>query len=280
MASTSSGRPGCTPGADHAIRAERPRRPLRPAVHAQDDDPAARSGRCSGAAAPSQFWALRHVVLRVAARRVAGGHRPERRRQEHAAPGPRRDHPAVRGRGRRPRPRVRAADPRRRLRQGADGSRQHPARRRVPRPRRRRHPRAPAVDHRVRRARRLHRRAAQDLLVGDARAARVRHRDLGRPGHPAARRGPRHRRRQLPGEVEGARHRDRRGGQGGRARHPRHELGDRVLQPGDPHRARRVVIEGEPAEVVELHRQHTEEARARRIAAAEAAGVDPGIVKR
>ena len=29
-----------------------------------------------------------------------------------------------------------------------------------------------------------------------------------------------------------------------------------------------VIVEGEPAEVVELHRQHTEEARARRIAAA------------
>ena len=50
----------------------------------------------------------------------------------------------------------------------------------------------------------------QDLLVGDARAPRVRHRDLGRPGHPAARRGPRDGRRQVPREVEGARHRDRR----------------------------------------------------------------------
>ena len=57
-----------------------------------------------------------------------------------------------------------------------------------------RDPRAAAVDRRVRRHRRVHRRAAQDLFVGDARAARVRHRDLGRPGHPAARRGPRHRR--------------------------------------------------------------------------------------
>ena len=35
----------------------------------------------------------------------------------------------------------------------------------------------------------VHRRAAQDLLVGDARPAWVRHRDVGRPGHPAARRG-------------------------------------------------------------------------------------------
>ena len=41
-----------------------------------------------------------------------------------------------------------------------------------------------------------------------------------------------------------------------------------------------LVLEGEPAEVVELHKRHSEEARARRIAAAEAAGVDPRIVKR
>ena len=40
-----------------------------------------------------------------------------------------------------------------------------------------------------------------------------------------------------------------------------------------------VVAEGEPAEVVELHRQHTEEARARTTEAALAAGVDPRIVK-
>jgi ABC-type polysaccharide/polyol phosphate transport system ATPase subunit len=39
-----------------------------------------------------------------------------------------------------------------------------------------------------------------------------------------------------------------------------------------------VVAEGEPAEVVELHQVHTEEARARSIAAAQAAGVDPRVV--
>jgi ABC-type polysaccharide/polyol phosphate transport system ATPase subunit len=42
----------------------------------------------------------------------------------------------------------------------------------------------------------------------------------------------------------------------------------------------RVVMEGEPADVVALHQQHTEEARARKIAAAAAAGVDPLIVGR
>ena len=39
-----------------------------------------------------------------------------------------------------------------------------------------------------------------------------------------------------------------------------------------------MVMEGEPAEVVELHQVHTEEARARSIEAAQAAGVDPRIV--
>jgi ABC-type polysaccharide/polyol phosphate transport system ATPase subunit len=41
-----------------------------------------------------------------------------------------------------------------------------------------------------------------------------------------------------------------------------------------------VVMEGEPADVVELHRAHTEEARAAKIAAAKAAGLDPTIAGR
>ena len=61
-----------------------------------------------------------------------GGHRAERRRQEHAPPGAGRDHHAVRGRGRRARPGLEAAHARRRVRPGADRSREHPARRRVP----------------------------------------------------------------------------------------------------------------------------------------------------
>ena len=40
-----------------------------------------------------------------------------------------------------------------------------------------------------------------------------------------------------------------------------------------------MVAEGEPAEVVELHQVHTEEARARSVEAAHAAGVDPRIVQ-
>ena len=39
-----------------------------------------------------------------------------------------------------------------------------------------------------------------------------------------------------------------------------------------------MVMEGEPADVVELHQVHTEEARARTAEAAEAAGMDPRIV--
>lgn len=41
-----------------------------------------------------------------------------------------------------------------------------------------------------------------------------------------------------------------------------------------------MIMEGDPAEVVALHQQHTEEARARRSAEAEAAGMDPRIVAR
>ncbi|MEP6637949.1 MAG: ABC transporter ATP-binding protein [Chloroflexota bacterium] len=40
-----------------------------------------------------------------------------------------------------------------------------------------------------------------------------------------------------------------------------------------------LIMEGEPAAVVELHHRHTEEARARTVAEAEAAGVDPRIVR-
>ena len=69
------------------------------------------------------------------------------------------------------------------------------------------------------------------------------------------------------------------GGQGGRAGHPRHELGHRVLQPGDPHRARRAVMEGEPAEVVELHRRPHRGGAGPDAEAAAAAGLDPRIVR-
>ena len=41
----------------------------------------------------------------------------------------------------------------------------------------------------------------------------------------------------------------------------------------------RIVLEGDPAEVVDTHRQHTEEAKARKAEEARARGIDPGIVK-
>ena len=78
----------------------------------------------------------------------------------------------------------------------------------------------------------VHRGAAQDLLVRHARATRLRDRDRGRSGHPPPRRGARHRRRELPGQVEGPRHRAGSRGQGRRPRDPRHGLGARVLQSG------------------------------------------------
>ena len=40
-----------------------------------------------------------------------------------------------------------------------------------------------------------------------------------------------------------------------------------------------VVMEGEPAEVVKVHEAHMEEARARRLAEAEAKRIDPRIVR-
>ncbi|HEX6867890.1 MAG TPA: ABC transporter ATP-binding protein [Candidatus Limnocylindrales bacterium] len=40
----------------------------------------------------------------------------------------------------------------------------------------------------------------------------------------------------------------------------------------------RVILEGDPAEVVALHQEHMEAARAQKVAAAEAAGMDPRIV--
>jgi ABC-type polysaccharide/polyol phosphate transport system ATPase subunit len=40
----------------------------------------------------------------------------------------------------------------------------------------------------------------------------------------------------------------------------------------------RLIVEGDPAEVVAIHQAHMEEARAAKLAAAEKAGVDPRIV--
>ena len=99
-------------------------------------------GQMLGRGVSEPFWALRHVSLRVLhgeSLAVIGPNGAGKSTLLQVLAG---HHPAVRGLGRRARARVRAADPRRRLRPRPDGSRQHPARRRVPRPRRRRDPRS------------------------------------------------------------------------------------------------------------------------------------------
>ncbi len=63
-----------------------------------------------------------------------------------------------------------------------------------------------------------------------------RHRDRGRPRHPAARRGPPDRRRGVPREEPAAHHLRADRGQGGGPGDPRHDLGHRVLHPRHPHR--------------------------------------------
>ncbi len=92
---------------------------------------------------------------------------------------------------------------------------------------------------RLRRTRGVHGPAPEELLLGDARAPRVRHRDPGRRRDPADRRGARRRRRRLPAEVlrgvlpaQARRPHDR-------VRLPRHVLGRALLQPRDADGARR-----------------------------------------
>ena len=70
---------------------------------------------------------------------------------------------------------------------------------------------------------------AQELLIGDARAARVLGRDPGRRRHPADRRGARGRRRRLPAEVLRRLQRDARQRQDDHLRHPRHGLDAALL---------------------------------------------------
>ncbi len=81
-------------------------------------------------------------------------------------------------------------------------------------------------------------------------------------------------------KSKAAGHRHRRRRQGGRPRDPRHELGHRVLQPGDPDRARpddhgrRAGRGGRAAPGADRRRPGREPPRRR-----DAAGVDPRIVK-
>ena len=101
--------------------------------------------------------------------------------------------------------------------------------------------------HGLRRAVAVRRPQAQELLVGDARAARVRGDDPGRRRHPADRRGARGRRRRLPAEVLRGVRAHPRVRRHGTARHARHGRRPAVLRPRDPARARRGHRERRPA---------------------------------
>ena len=76
---------------------------------------------------------------------------------------------------------------------------------------------------RLRRARRVRRPEAQELLLRDARAARLLGDDPGRGRHPADRRGARRRRRRLPAEVPRRLRGDEERRSHGRPGHPRHD---------------------------------------------------------
>ena len=210
-------------------------------------------------------------------RRVAGRHRSEWRRQEHAAPGPGRHHPPVGGCSRRPGPHIRTADPRRRLRRRAHRTREHPAGRRLPRPRRPGHPRDSAGGRRIRRSGAVHRRAAEDLLLRHARASGLRDSHLRRSGRPAPRRGAvtgdatfrEKSKARVIGLVEDAK--------------------AVVLVTHDMNWVReycnraillesgRLALEGSPDEVVAMHEQHTKETKERRAREAAEAGLSPAI---
>ena len=180
-------------------RRSRARRPVQPALHPQDDAPSLVRQPAPARAGRRDFWALRDVDFRLVHGESLGGHRAERRGQEHAPPGARRDHHAVGGRGRGRRPRLGAADLGAGFDQdlsGRDNIRAGRARSWASTTLMRR---IDAGHHRLRRHRPVHRRPDQDVLVGHARPARLRDRDRGRPRHPPARRGPRDRRRDRSG---------------------------------------------------------------------------------
>ena len=171
------------------------------------------------------------------ARRVLRDRRAQRLGQVDAAEVPGRD---LRRRPRRDlprRPAVRVHRARRRLQHGPAGARQRDHQRDDARAQPARG--APARGHRrrLRRARPVRRPQAQELLVRDARAARVRGDDPGRRRHPADRRGARRRRRRVPAEVLRRVRAHPRGGQDDPARHPRHGRRAPLLRPRDAARA-------------------------------------------
>ena len=145
--------------------------------------------------------ALSDVSFSDRARRVLRNHRPERKRQEHAAEDPRGHLQAGLGYRSRQRPSLAVHRARRRLQPRAERARQRPDQRHAPRPDSERDRRPVRRDHRVRGARAVRRPAAEELLVGDDAQACVLDRDPGRLRHPPARRGARGRRPGVPGEL-------------------------------------------------------------------------------
>ena len=221
---TATAPPRIGPDAPLAIEARGPGEDL------PDPDPPRRLPQGAGRAAvllprlPDPARPRRRLV-RDPPGRVLRHRRAQRLGQEHAAevprqhlPGRRRDDPdggpagaLHRARGRLQRRADRAGKRRPQRRDdGADEKRdQAPAR----------------LDRRLRRTRRVHRPEAEELLLGDARPARLLADDAGRRRRAADRRGPRRRRRRLPAEV--------------RRRLPRHESpgeDDRPRHPLDGHR--------------------------------------------
>ncbi len=135
------------------------------------------------------------------ARRADRRHRPKRRRQEHVVPGDQpRPHalggPRRGGGADRPDP---GAGPG--LQRRADGARERHDPGRPAGVLAQADARAPGPHRRVGRAAGLHRRADPDLLDRNGGAAGLRRGDRRGPRHPAGRRGPGRRRREVPAQV-------------------------------------------------------------------------------
>ena len=119
------------------------------------------------------FWALSDVSFEVRARRGRRHHRPQRRRQVHAAQDPLAHHRADRGRGRDPRPRRQPARGRHRLPPRAHRPRERLPERRDPRHEARGDRAQVRRDRRLRGGRAVPRHAGEALLERHVRAPRA-----------------------------------------------------------------------------------------------------------